>query len=41
VGVLQRPFTISDIAAVISRHEVDSGMLSCADPWVAVRAGGA
>jgi excisionase family DNA binding protein len=41
VGVLRKPFSAQDIAAVISRHEVDSGMLSCADPWVAVGAVGA
>lgn len=33
VGVLARPFVAADIAAVISNHELDSRMLSCADPW--------
>jgi excisionase family DNA binding protein len=35
VGVLERPFSAADIAAIIASHDVDARMLSCADPWAA------
>ena len=41
VGVLRRPFSAPDIAALVRSHEVDASMLSCADPWAVGDAEGA
>ena len=35
VGVVERPFSTRDLAGVVATHEVDSRMLSCADPYAA------
>ena len=40
VGVLRKPLSARDLTSVISSHEVDSGMLRCADPRTAVGAEG-